>query len=316
MTVVNSISGEKQSDSRIGKPDRTLFDGANPKLPRGMPSALNPQPTQVLVTGGYIPSRTSSHSAPSSPAHPLSSTQTVFQQPLHMAILAPGKPHGPSQYAAVPMHGTLPIQHSTISRVLVNTMGRLGRWSRVLHTRSGPNPSSQLDCSGVSSFDIDQSYYGEQPYIRGVDDYLRSRRAPLQYQDPTHLFEARNEVPVENSFKNASGNLTTLVETAEHDSDAQTPQPSIMIPKPTLVDKHHSYTSEASNQGSVVNLESEQREEAPSDPPEMPQPHETPGELDLDSQESSGVEKQPNLDSEAQSSKVGNLFMPHSMFSD
>lgn len=98
----------------------------------------------------------------------------LLRQPLHLAFLQFGKQNPTSfQPSAVSTPILLPIPHSTFSRVLVNTIGRLGRWKRVLNSRSpGHNPlSAGVD---VSAFDVEANETGDLLLVRGgVEQYLK-----------------------------------------------------------------------------------------------------------------------------------------------
>ena len=66
---------------------------------------------------------------------------------LQATILAQAKP--PSHLKPIPP--TLPMHQSAISRALVNTMGKLGRWKRVLNSRS----TSAVPCADAGGIDLD-----------------------------------------------------------------------------------------------------------------------------------------------------------------
>ncbi|KAH9920878.1 ras GEF [Epithele typhae] len=96
----------------------------------------------------------------------------MMRQPLHMAVLQYGKqnPGAPSSSNATPVS---PFPHSSISRVFVNTIGRLGRWKRVLNNRGAAQPPIALGVD-VSAFDVEANETGDLLMVKGgVEQYLR-----------------------------------------------------------------------------------------------------------------------------------------------
>ena len=116
----------------------------------------------------------------------------ILQQPLHLAILSHTQPPelttSPSSATLRPHNGifvpspsTLPFHHKPLSRAFVNTIGRLGRWKRVLNPRSAPGvgASSQLlvtpmDPLDISPFNLEPNATGDLLTVRGgVEQYLK-----------------------------------------------------------------------------------------------------------------------------------------------
>ncbi|KAI1789674.1 ras GEF [Ganoderma leucocontextum] len=101
----------------------------------------------------------------------------MMRQPLHMAVLQYGK-QNPSPVGTTGTHPNTPVSpfpHSTISRVFVNTIGRLGRWKRVLNSRATvhvqPSMTAGVD---VSAFDVEANETGDLLLVKGgVEQYLR-----------------------------------------------------------------------------------------------------------------------------------------------
>jgi len=124
---------------------------------------------------------------------PTSTADTaILQQPLHLAILSHAQPaeltSSPSSATLrqhggvfVPSPSTLPFHHKPLSRAFVNTMGRLGRWKRVLNPRStvgaGGNSRTQTttaDPLDVSPFNLEPNATGDLLMVRGgVEQYLK-----------------------------------------------------------------------------------------------------------------------------------------------
>lgn len=114
----------------------------------------------------------------------------MLRHPLHLAFLQYGKqtpatpPPPPSNSGSVPM----PVAHSTISRVIVNTMGRLGRWKRVLNSRT-PVRAPIGNCVDISAFDVEgngENENGDLLLVRGgVEQYLRLVESHMSQPDLT-----------------------------------------------------------------------------------------------------------------------------------
>ena len=116
----------------------------------------------------------------------------ILQQPLHIAILSHARPTElttssstatlrPHNGVLVPNHSTLPFHHKPLSRAFVNTIGRLGRWRRVLNPRNAtgaggnshlqPSPADPFD---VSPFNLEPNATGDLLMVRGgVEQYLK-----------------------------------------------------------------------------------------------------------------------------------------------
>lgn len=110
---------------------------------------------------------------------------------LQATILLQPNPTTHLKVATLPVPTVLPMHQSTFSRVLVNTMGKLGRWKRVMHTKSSAPTAA---CGDASAFDPDGNSdsdreaaaitYGQgSPSARGaafrggLDAYLRASTA-------------------------------------------------------------------------------------------------------------------------------------------
>lgn len=179
--------------------------------------ALNPALEAALIGSGSLEFSSAATLALSSipSAGSTLPVSGVLQQPLHMAILANSK--GPRAYQSLSPHSALSSQNSTFSRALVNTMGKLGRWKRVLNARSAPVPS-QFDCSGVSSFDIERF----EDESHRIDRFSRSTR-------PSSIATQHHE-PGQTS-KSSLGANENSGET-QMNGDEKTPQPSLILHDP------------------------------------------------------------------------------------
>ena len=116
----------------------------------------------------------------------------ILQQPLHLAILSHTQPPELTTSSSsatlrshngifVPSPSTLPFHHKPLSRASVNTIGRLGRWKRVLNPRTavGAGGSSQLlvtpvDPLDISPFNLEPNATGDLLMVKGgVEQYLK-----------------------------------------------------------------------------------------------------------------------------------------------
>ncbi|TDL26913.1 ras GEF [Rickenella mellea] len=128
------------------------------------------------VSGGDVDGHKASLGAASSisPGRPLpSASHIMMQQPLHMTILQHAKAAPPGENRPlVQTPATLPVHHSALSRAVVNTIGRLGRWKRVLSSRSPTTPLAP--CADVSAIDLELNAEGDLLTVRGgVEQYLK-----------------------------------------------------------------------------------------------------------------------------------------------
>ena len=152
------------------------------------------------------------------PATVTAADLAMLRQPLHLAFLQYGK-QTPTAVppAVVPSQLHLPANHNAISRVVVNAIGRLGRWKRGLNYRTTsvrapirpPLGLGGAACVDATTFDLEASETGDLLMIKGgVEQYLKTiesqmvaRRSasmyrlpkvvePPQQYNPTHLSAA------------------------------------------------------------------------------------------------------------------------------
>jgi len=115
-----------------------------------------------------------------SPSHPTSlplSSLNILQRTEH----APG----PSTDSGRPFvqhvdASPLPVRHSVLSRAFVKTIGRLGRWKRVLNPRASIRSAPIGPCgAGASAFDIELSASRDLLTMNGgVEQYLKMIEPP------------------------------------------------------------------------------------------------------------------------------------------
>ena len=95
---------------------------------------------------------------------------------------------GPAVVDETPYSMSLQMPHNPISRAFSNTIGRLGRWKRVLNARSTVRPPL-TPCAGISAFDLDVAGAtgGLLAINSEVEQYLEvvERQAPLPVDDPS-----------------------------------------------------------------------------------------------------------------------------------
>lgn len=247
----NKLETEGQSELTASSPS-TLVSQSDPDLIPGRRSenmfktsseitGRGPLSTVDATSHGMVPAMGALDLPPSlsilppqrNSLSPSSGTMGMLQQPLHMAMLAQTNsslqsPQLPPPTVSIP--GGLPTQHGSLSRALVNTMGKLGRWRRVLNSRSAP-VQSQFDCSGVSSFDLEQGHPVDVQSLRHYSDvpYLLGSMHP---SDTEHISPGGVTTgPGQQPSSRLSGGLSTLDESTESDPDGKTPQPSMLLPK-------------------------------------------------------------------------------------
>ncbi|TFY78533.1 hypothetical protein EWM64_g5480 [Hericium alpestre] len=123
----------------------------------------------------------------------------LMQQPLHQTILQ----HRPSPSTSVnsaiaQTPATLPVHHNALSRAFVSTIGRLGRWKRVLQSRSSmATPAGAY--ADVSAFDLELNATGDLLTVRGgVEQYLKMidmHAPPAASQSPSLVPTPEAKVP-------------------------------------------------------------------------------------------------------------------------
>ena len=127
-----------------------------------------------------------------SPTRPASMPLSSFNI-LQRADHAPG-PHaeGEMPFIQNTSQEVLPIRHSSLSRAFVKTIGRIGRWKRVLNPRYSSRPTPLAACGALSAFDIEVSAAKDLLATRGVEEYLMmagtSGQQPAHPRVPSTLF--------------------------------------------------------------------------------------------------------------------------------
>jgi GDP/GTP exchange factor required for growth at low temperature len=84
-------------------------------------------------------------------------------------------PHAEGEMSFVQNPGqvVLPIRHNSLSRAFMKTIGRIGRWKRVLNPKYSTQPSSLAACGVASAFDLEISAARDMLTTHGgVEEYL------------------------------------------------------------------------------------------------------------------------------------------------
>ncbi|KAF8064023.1 hypothetical protein FPV67DRAFT_1671776 [Lyophyllum atratum] len=147
-----------------------------------------------------------------SPTRPSSipfSSFSILQRTDH----APG-PGPETDVSFVQNPATLPIHHSALSRAFVKTIGRLGRWRRVLNSRSTTR-TSVVACADTSAFDP-----GSRDLLSGSSGVYLKAMGPPHSASASKAVEAPMPVPVPSPLpalpseesSPSSAHLTTQVE--------------------------------------------------------------------------------------------------------
>jgi len=164
----------------------------------------------------------------------------ILQQPLHLAILshtqsteltsssssATLRPHNG---VFIPSPSTLPFHHKPLSRAFVNTIGRLGRWKRVLNPRNsvGTGGNSQLqvtlaDPLDISPFNLEPNATGDLLMVKGgVEQYLRM----IDQQSTTNPLLASSH-----ASSTTSSIHSNSVRSSSHPSSPNMISPTISLP--------------------------------------------------------------------------------------
>ena len=105
-----------------------------------------------------------------SPSRPTSMPLNTLQRSDAPSLHAEGE----MSFFQSPTPAVLPIRHNSLSRAFVKTIGRIGRWKRVLNPKYSPRPSTSLAaCGTVSAFDLDISAARDMLTTHGaVEEYL------------------------------------------------------------------------------------------------------------------------------------------------
>ncbi|KAJ7222399.1 hypothetical protein GGX14DRAFT_663607 [Mycena pura] len=134
---------------------------------------------------------------------------------------------------------TLPVHHNALSRVLVKTMGRLGRWKRVLNHRGGTVRAPLGACADVDAIDLELTVGRDLLSVNGgVEQYLKmiapAPAADLDTTTSTELTEAETTtstelVPAPPATPEASQSQPTEAPSDDAESVALTSEPMLPV---------------------------------------------------------------------------------------
>lgn len=156
----------------------------------------------------------------------------MLRQPLHLTFLQYGGQQtlSSSPPAVVSAQLALPANHSSLSRVVVNAIGRLGRWRRVLNYRTTsarapmrPPIGLGAACMDATSFDLEASETGDLLLVKGgVEQYLKMVETQMSARKARHMLRTPRMVdpppPYDMATKHhlsAISQQDTLVESLE-----------------------------------------------------------------------------------------------------
>ncbi|KAK0457166.1 uncharacterized protein EV420DRAFT_1749027 [Desarmillaria tabescens] len=171
------------------------------------------------------------------------SSLSILPRPDHIS--------GLGEEAAAPFvqtSATLPIHHNALSRAfvktaLVKTIGRLGRWKRVLNNRTAPRTPLDAYTTHVSAFDLELSVSRDLLTVQGgVEQYLKLIEPP-----PDNL--------------NAAASSNTITPTSAAPTKPEVPTPpaqareSSPIPVHSSVDNSDEVSAPSSGSPSSISME-------------------------------------------------------------
>ena len=152
-------------------------------------------------------------------------------------------PHAEGEMSFVQSHsqGVLPIRHSPLSRAFVKTIGRIGRWKRVLNPKYSTRPTSLGACGTLSAFDLEINTARDVLATHGgVEEYLMMA-GPLSGR-PTQQ-------------------MTLLSHPQVSSAHTLAPIPSSSVPNAPPVTSGHAYVASPGNtQNSSLTLSPELKE--------------------------------------------------------
>jgi Gdp/GTP exchange factor required for growth at low temperatures len=169
-----------------------------------------------------------------SPGNPATAVDlAMLRQPLHLAFLQYGKQTVVAAPPAImPSQLHLPANHSTISRVVVNAIGRLGRWKRVLNYRATgvrapvrpPLGLGGAACVDATTFDLEASETGDLLLIKGgVEQYLKTIESQMGTRRSASMYRLPRVLDASSQYNAAAGHLSTASDTTMIESEALEP---------------------------------------------------------------------------------------------
>ena len=105
-----------------------------------------------------------------SPSRPTSMPLNILHRTDAPSLHAEGE----MSFVQIPNPVVMPIRHNSLSRAFVKTIGRIGRWKRVLNPKYSTRPPTSLAaCGAASAFDLEISAARDMLITQGgVEEYL------------------------------------------------------------------------------------------------------------------------------------------------
>lgn len=105
-----------------------------------------------------------------SPSRPTSMPLNILHRTEAPSIHAEGE----MSFVQIPNPVVMPIRHNSLSRAFVKTIGRIGRWKRVLNPKYSTRPPTSLAaCGAASAFDLEISAARDMLITQGgIEEYL------------------------------------------------------------------------------------------------------------------------------------------------
>jgi hypothetical protein len=186
----------------------------------------------------------------------------TFNNPIKGTALSPSRPtsmplssftihrtDAPGPHAAGEMSAVLPIRHSPLSRAFMKTIGRIGRWKRVLNPRYSTRPTALAACGPISAFDLEINTARDMLATHGgVEEYLKmagplsgrpTQIAPLSHPEisSTHILTPIPSSPVLNTVPATSGHAYPAspgnTQNSSLTSSPASKQPDVVAAEPT-----------------------------------------------------------------------------------
>jgi GDP/GTP exchange factor required for growth at low temperature len=183
------------------------------------PSGYLHDPANAHLTAAHVGSGLS----PTRPASIPFSSFSILQRTEH----APG-PGAESDGPFIQTTSNLPIHHNAISRAFVKTIGRLGRWKRVLNSRSAARTSLGA-CVEVSAFDLELNAPQDLLTVNGGVEHFLRMAAPPSTPSSTTMTTTEFMPPTSTTTVNHAP------ETHVPPTDQRPPTPRLPSPPPSAM---------------------------------------------------------------------------------
>lgn len=181
------------------------------------PSGYLHDPANAHLTAAHVGAGLS----PTRPASIPFSSFSILQRTEH----APGPAEFDSSF--IQTTAALPIHHGALSRAFVKTIGRLGRWKRVLNSRSAARTSLGA-CAEVSAFDLEINVPQDLLTVNGGVERFLGTIGPPPTISPTTMTTTEFIPPV-------SATTTNRLPEAHASATHRPPTPPLPTPSPSAM---------------------------------------------------------------------------------